>query len=126
LSSKVHFISLKLIKDLESSSIINSKDSFKLLNFKHIELVNRNLEDLKSIIENKTNENHQCFHSVKSLNIIKEECLDKLAQLLEVSWQNELISCKKQEIKELFSNFYQQYINENEKCNLLSMVLNNC
>jgi hypothetical protein len=73
----------------------------------------------------KTNENQQCFHSIKSLTIIKEECLDKLAQLLEVSWQNDLISCKKQEIKELFSNFCQQSVNQSEKCNLLSMVLDN-
>lgn len=119
LSSKVHFMSLKLVKDLESLAVNNASESFKLLNFKHIEAIKRLIDDLNAAIRNQ-NINNLCFHSIKSLNEIKDDCLDKLAQLLEILWQFDFINCNKQEIRTLFSNIIEQTSES-----LLAIVLNN-
>ena len=77
LSSKVHFISIKLIKDLESAGLnVSSADTFKLLSIKHVESVNRVFEELNQAIY--SNQSCSCFHSVKSLIALREDCLDRI------------------------------------------------
>lgn len=78
LSSKVHFINIKLIKDLESAGLnVSSADAFnKLLNIKHVESVNRVFEELSQVIQSK--QASSCFHSVQSLETLREDCLDRI------------------------------------------------
>jgi len=146
LSSKVHFISIKLIKDLESAGLnMNSSEAFKLLNIKHVESVNRVFEELNQAIY--SNQSCSCFHSAKSLIALREDCLDrigksfiiykvflvsfwindsifktKIAQLFEVCFRHGFISCRKQEVKQMFSGFQETRSAGNE--DLLTMVLN--
>lgn len=116
LSSKVHFISLKLIKDLESLQL--NLNEFKLINLKHIETMRRVFDDLNTAVSDTNKQTINCYHSVKSLSKIREECLDKLAQFLEICWQLEFISCKKREVRDLLlsTNYDQE--------SLLSIILN--
>lgn len=121
LSSKVHFISIKLIKDLESAGLnMNSSEAFKLLNIKHVESVNRVFEELNQAIY--SNQSCSCFHSAKSLIALREDCLDRIAQLFEVCFRHGFISCRKQEVKQMFSGFQETRSAGNE--DLLTMVLN--
>lgn len=114
LSSRVHFLNLKLIKDLDSHNL--KSNEFKLINLKHVDSVRRAFDDLNaSAVDASRPHVNGCFHSVKTLKQIREDCLDKLAQFLEVCWQLDYISCKKQEVKALFSNHDQD--------SLLSIIL---
>lgn len=96
---KIHLISLKLIKDLSSSSgSIN--DSFKLLNLKNLESISKRIDEFVSQAQNLNSKEKSSFTDL--LN----ESLERLAQLLELCWQYSVICCSKSECLSLFSKLF--------------------
>lgn len=128
-------MTLKLLKNI--SNIIESTnlfavDNFKLLKLKHIESIAKRYEDINKSFEIaakrlRSNESG-CFHSVKSVETVRNDCLDRLAQHLEACWKNGFADCRKQESRKFFTSrcFNTDIENlENGDLNLLTIVLNN-
>lgn len=113
---KVHLISLKLIKDF-SNSLGSGQEHFKLLNSKNLESIQKRLEDYSLQIELRNKEN---------ISILFEkllfECLERLAQMLELCWQYGFTNCTKAEIRNMFSKLIRN-ISHNESTSLMEIVL---
>jgi hypothetical protein len=126
LASKVHLIALKLIKDL-AVSIRDS--SFKLLNFKQLEFISKRIDEFNQAIvkKNLTKPIELNYYSEQTCKQILNDCLERLAQLLQLCWQFGLINCTKVETKVLFRNHLSQeegIHKTNGVDSLLSLVLN--
>ena len=136
LVSKVHLICLKIIKDLSnyiSSQSIGS-DSFKLLNLKNIESLNKRIEefsisiDKESLIakeiEIKSNHKLSSDHIGLAFNKILDESLERLAQLLGSCWEFGFINCSKEECRNLFKKYFSKSEQLND-ISLMEVILSN-
>lgn len=113
---KVHLISLKLIKDF-SNTVSTGKEIFKLLNLKNLESIQKRLEDYSSQIVMKNNENISRLYEK-----VLFECLERLAQMLELCWQYGFTNCTKSEIRNMFSKLIGN-VSQNETTSLMEIVL---
>lgn len=131
--ANVQLMTLKLLKNISNiieSTNLFAADNFKLLKLKHIESITKRYEDLNNSFERiaKRSDSNNCVQSVKSVEMIRNDCLDRLAQHLEACWKNGFADCKKQESRKLFTGrcFNTDIENlQNGDLNLLTIVLNN-
>ena len=141
LVSKVHFVTLKLLKDL--STFLNgqamaaaiSRDSFKLISLKNVEAICRCIDQFNKLIDEQRTIQSQLIlninsnHKFNSENIkitfdkIQDGCLERLAQLLGLGFEFKFVGCEKGAVRGLFSSYFQ---NRNEPSNpsLLEIILN--
>jgi hypothetical protein len=141
LVSKVHFLSLKLLKDL--STFLNnqvmataiSRDSFKLISLKNIDAISRCIEQFNKLIDeqrtiqSKLILNINSNHKFNSENIkitfdkIQDGCLERLAQLLGLCFEFGFVECEKTALRDIFSGYFH---NRSDQSNpsLLEIILN--
>jgi hypothetical protein len=114
LISKVHFITMKLIKDLKS--FLNNHDKsnefqqqqqqqFQLINLKSLEAIMKKLSDYDSTtMHNISNQNNNNNILDNYLNI-RNQTLDHMAQFLELCWQFNFIQFSKQDVQVLYEKY---------------------
>ena len=134
LASKVHFISLKLIKDLAGFlSASNANDTLILINERNLETLLKRLAEFDTIFieklsNNKTNIKLNTFFSIRN------DCLDRLAQLLELCWHFGFISISKSDVNRLFVQYFDknkftavmsEIESQAQDFSLLELILNN-
>ncbi len=130
---RVQLLTLKLFKDIANiiqSTKLFGPDVFKLLSVKHLENIGRRFEDLsgrfEALAEGGKNKGNGC-QGVESLRTVREECLERLAQILEACWQYDFATCTKSECKGVLKaacfNLRQDTADFDEDMSLLSMVL---
>ncbi len=131
LVDKVQLLTLKLFKDIANiiqSTKLFGPEVFKLLNVKHLEKIARRFEELSGQLDEvkKTTASKEC---VENLNSVREDCLERLAQILEACWQYDFTTCKKSEcIEVLKAGCFDLRLEEDisdldADINLLSMIL---
>jgi len=98
---------MKLFKDIANiiqSTKLFGPDVFRLLSVKHLENISRRFEDLsgkfEAVAEGRKNKG-ACCQGVESLRTVREECLERLAQILEACWQYDFATCTKIECREV-------------------------
>jgi hypothetical protein len=99
LSFRIHFVILKIIKEFGN----NLGEKFKLLNLKHVESIIKQIDELTTQSINKSNMNLNLTLRIRSsFSRVLTDCLDRLAQLLEICWKHDFVTCSKLEIKQLY------------------------
>ena len=117
LISKIQFTTLRLIKDIAKAlegpfKSVAAVSEFKLLNLKQLESIAKRFEELSLNMDR------------ANLDSVREQCLDRLAQIIQVSLQYGFTNCKRHEIKNLFLNPCFNVVNPVDNINMLTIVLN--
>ena len=131
LVSKANMITLKLVKSLtnlleSTPDALRSADAFKLLHFKNLEFVSKRLDELSQSVANCTRMKNTeisssemcCFYEQKRVNEMRDESLERLAQLIELCWQAGLSDCARAQVRNLMAH----HLTQNN--DLLCAVLN--
>lgn len=129
--TNVQLMTLKLLKDIHNileTTKLFPPDTFKLLTLKFLESMTKRFEDLNQVYENISSRSSgksevNCYHTVSSVSLIKEEALDRLAEVLELCLQYKFTNCKKDEFRHLFSSKCFGCSDSDEIESLLGMVL---
>lgn len=123
LSFRIHFVTLKLIKELANNL---SGEKLKLLNLKHVESIIKQIDELTTLCINKSNMNLNLTLRIRSsFNRVLADCLDRLAQLLEICWKHDFVTCSKLEIKQLYLKSIKYKHESNSNVALLENISNN-
>jgi hypothetical protein len=94
----------------------------KLLNLKQIDFICRRFDDFNSKLTKLSPVDvnlNKCYYNTTIFNDIQNECLNRLAQVLDICWRFNFITCDKVEIKKMFNNYI-----DSDNYSLLKSVLN--
>ena len=132
LAFKVHIMELRLIRDLANmegvaAAAANSpaNSPFKLVTLKHLENLSKQIDELSAISMQMSGGGGGATHEQRddAFERLLAEAMERLAQMLELCWQNEFISCTRGEVKQLFLNKTSRANNATREVSFMEIVL---